>query len=482
MLMTIPPMLPDLTRAAQQAQGSLLSANQALWQHAFQQFQTQLVPWLERGVAPRILLFEANPVRFLAGFMAAVQAQCPLFLANPNWSQRDWQGVLKTAQPHLIWGTGSFSEGALTPALPQGHQGAPDTAPEQGWIMIPTGGSGGQVKFAIHTWQTLQAAVSGFQQFWGGSSFPPINACCLLPLYHVSGLMQFMRSLLTGGKLWLLSYRERVQQLQILVPPPPPDLAEADCFLSLVPTQLQCLLEQPNGAIWLQQFPMILLGGAPASAALLGRSRQLGLNLAPTYGMTETAAQVATLKPTAFLAGQTGVGQTLPHVQLWTVTEAGQRLPAGTQGRIALQTPALYLGYYPTCFAGAKPFLTDDIGSIDAAGNLHLVGRHSRKIISGGENIYPEEIEQALLQTGLVREVYVTSIPDPHWGEAIAALYVPVNATISVPQLQQKLTPLLSTYKVPKHWCPQPHLPRNAQGKLNYQALEALVQKASSND
>ncbi len=475
-------MLPDLARAAQQAEGSLLSADQALWQHAFQQFQAQLAPWLERGGAPRILLVEANPVRFLAGFMAAAQARCPLFLANPNWSQRDWQGVLTTAQPQLILGTGLVSGGTLAPALPQAHQGASDTARERGWIMIPTGGSGGQVKFAIHTWQTLQAAVSGFQQFWGGPSFPPLNACCLLPLYHVSGLMQFMRSLLTGAKLWLLSYRERVQQLQTAVPPPPADLAEANCFLSLVPTQLQRLLEQPYGAIWLQQFPVILLGGAPASAALLGRSRQLGLNLAPTYGMTETAAQVATLKPAAFLAGQTGVGQVLPHVQLWTVTDTEQQLPAGHQGRIALQTSSLCLGYYPTCSPGEKPFFTDDMGSIDAAGNLHLVGRYSRKIISGGENIYPEEIEQALLQTGLVQEVYVTSIPDPHWGEAIAVLYVPINATISVSELKKRLTPLLSAYKVPKYWCPQPHLPRNAQGKLNHQALNALVQKASGNN
>jgi O-succinylbenzoic acid--CoA ligase len=176
--------------------------------------------------------------------------------------------------------------------------------PSSALIMIPTGGTSGKIRFAIHTWQTLTASVRGFQAHFSLNS---INSFCILPLYHVSGLMQFIRSLITGGKLFIGSY-QKLKLGQI------PDFPNADFFISLVPKQLQILL--PDYSEWLGHFKTILLGGAPATPQLLNQARNYQLKLAPTYGMTETASQIVTLKPEEFLQGNNSSGKVLPHAQI----------------------------------------------------------------------------------------------------------------------------------------------------------------------
>lgn len=118
--------------------------------------------------------------------------------------------------------------------------------------MIPTGGSSGKIRFAIHTWETLTAAVRGFQEFF---AVEQINSCCVLPLYHVSGLMQFLRSFTTGGKLIVVPFKT----LESLTSPFnfAEQFAPANSFLSLVPTQLQRLLQRPAAVDWLTQFRII---------------------------------------------------------------------------------------------------------------------------------------------------------------------------------------------------------------------------------
>ena len=103
---------------------------------------------------------------------------------------------------------------------------------------------------------------------------------------------------------------------------------------------------------------------------------------------------------------------------------------------------------------------------LDADGYLHITGRASEKIISGGENIFPAEVEAALRKTNQVLDVCVVGLPHPDWGEAVAAAYVPANETVSPATLKAALT-YLSRYKHPKRWFSVPALPRNAQGKLN---------------
>jgi o-succinylbenzoate---CoA ligase len=453
---------------AQRRNSGLLRSQQLDWVNRTQNYIDCLSPFTEAVVFPRILLTQRDPIDFLAGFMAACITECPVFLGNPNWSPQEWQQVLDLTQPHHIWGNLPISAEVQRPDKTENAQ--------RGWIMIPTGGSSGGIKFTIHTWQTLSASVSGFQSFFCDGR--PIHSCCVLPLYHVSGLMQFLRSLLTNGQLIIFPFAELLSGQSVQKDTAnflQQDCTEpADFFLSLVPTQLQRLLERRSRIPWLQQFHTILLGGAPAWTSLLEQSKTLGLNLAPTYGMTETAAQVVTLKPHEFLQGNLSTGCTLPHAQISIRDSKGFPLDSLQTGNIAIQAPSLFRGYYPQFFS-TDTCITDDIGYLDVQGYLHIVGRSSRKILSGGENIFPEEVEAALYATGLVREVCVLGMADEQWGEAVTALYVPIE-TQTLETLKTALAESLSRYKHPKRWICVEKLPRSAQGKLDYVFLSKWVE------
>jgi len=412
-----------------QDQPWLNGVNQSLFYTEFHQACDQLARW---QIKPRLCLAEPNPRRFLAQFCAAVVTETPVFLCNPHWQAQEWRTVQATVQPDLIW--------PPSPSEPPLKRGA-------GGIYIPTGGSSGQIRFTIHTWATLTAAVEGLYTYFDRT---PLSAYCILPLYHVSGLMQGVRSLLTGGQLWLSNSKTCT-------------LGDGQTtFISLVPTQLQRFLAQ-NQAPWLQQFRAIFLGGAPAWPDLLSRARALALPLAPTYGMTETAAQIATLKPADFLAGAEGCGPLLPHVQ-------GKIAP---DGRLEIQTPSLCLGYYPNPWP--EPiFTTDDLATFTPTGSLVIHGRQSRQIITGGENVAPEEVERAILATGKVADVAVVGVTDEIWGEAIAAFYAPQLSPEDLATLQTQLRQELAPHKQPKQWQGMEKLPRNAQGKLDYRALGGM--------
>jgi O-succinylbenzoic acid--CoA ligase len=144
---------------------------------------------------PYVLLVESRPVQFLARLIAAVAAGCPLFLGNPHWQKQEWQQVFTQVQPDIILGEVPFDQ----PKFETGHHHLSGD-----FIMIPTGGTSGQIKFAVHTWKTLTASAQGFQQYFQRSS---INSYCTLPLYHVSGLMQFIRSFTSGGQLVIQSFK-----------------------------------------------------------------------------------------------------------------------------------------------------------------------------------------------------------------------------------------------------------------------------------
>jgi O-succinylbenzoic acid--CoA ligase len=333
--------------------------------------------------------------------------------------------------------------------------------------MIPTGGSSGQIRFAMHTWETLLASVQGFQQYFQQQQ---INACCVLSLYHVSGLMQFLRAFLSGGQLAIYSFKS-VEAGQTV------DLPTHQFFLSLVPTQLQRLLVNPQTCQWLSQFYTVLLGGAPAWPSLLLQAKQQGIRLAPTYGMTETASQVATLKPEDFLRDRLGCGQVLPHAKVLIYSEEGKQLGCNQTGIIQIQAHSLALGYYPHPWVGdnSAVYKTDDLGYLDEQGYLHVVGRTSNKIITGGENVYPAEVETAIYNTSLVKEVCVVGVPDEHWGQVIAAVYVPRAPEIPVFQLKAALANQISSFKQPKVWITIDQLPRNAQGKINIIQIQKIV-------
>ncbi|MBD2538325.1 2-succinylbenzoate--CoA ligase [Coleofasciculus sp. FACHB-SPT36] len=425
-----------------------------------EQLFNQLTPLANSENKPKILLAEREPIQFIASFIASCAAGCPVFLCNPNWVKHEWQQVFDLVQPDLIWGDCPYP--LTSPSCRDKNR---VSATSNNWIMIPTGGSSGQIRFAIHTWKTLMASVQGFRQYF---QINPVNSFCVLPLYHVSGLMQFMRSFTSGGRLAIVPFKELESSEKCEIDP-------SEFFLSLVPTQLQRLLHNPDLTAWLSRFQTVLLGGAPAWIKLLEEARRHSIRLAPTYGMTETASQIATLKPEYFLNGTNNCGQILPHAKVTICSSSSEILEINQVGTVTIKSGSLTLGYYPEKFLNQQHFQVDDLGFIDEQGNLNIIGRSSNKIITGGENVFPSEVEAAIQATGLVADVCVIGLPDSHWGQIVTAVYVPSKSDISTYTLQIEIEDKLSKFKRPKYWVPVETLPRNTQGKVNREQLQRIA-------
>jgi O-succinylbenzoic acid--CoA ligase len=437
-------------------------------------------------VPQKILLAEPDPIRFLAGFIAACSTDHQVFLGNPAWGSSEWQQVFELVKPDIIWEIGDGETGSVGSVWGQGRQGeqgsrgrisqspvtdrsspiATHLSPIPNRIIaIPTGGSSGSIRFAMHTWQTLMASVQGFREYF---QLTQANSICVLPLYHVSGLMQFMRSFTSGGQLLIIPFKELKTGNWCNFDP-------TEFFISLVPTQLHCLLSEPNLRAWLSRCRTVLVGGAPTWPELLAKARFYQIKLAPTYGMTETASQIATLKPESFLSGNNSSGQVLPHAKVKISTEVGKFLDSNQTGRIAIQSSSLALGYYPEPFPESGIFYPDDLGFLDVEGNLNIICRSSEKIVTGGENVFPCEVEAVIRATNLVIDVAVIGMPDRYWGQIITAVYLPDNPNISSQQIQLAIEGKLTRFKQPKLWLSVETMPRNEQGKINRKLLQQLV-------
>jgi O-succinylbenzoic acid--CoA ligase len=210
-------------------------------------------------------------------------------------------------------------------------------------------------------------------------------------------------------------------------------------MVSLVPTMLARLREAG-----LERAPALraaLLGGGPMPHGLLEWAERSGLPVVPVYGMTETASQVVAGIP----------GTPLPDVEL-SISEEGEVLVRGPMVARGALGPDGWLH-------------TGDAGRLDEDGRLHLTGRISELIVSGGENVAPAEVEEVLLSHPAVADAAVLGLPDPHWGEAVTAFVVLREPTTEV-ELIDHCRARLAAYKLPKRIEQVPGLPRNRAGKL----------------
>lgn len=403
-----------------------------------------------------VLVAEPDPFEFAAAFFASVYTGVPTILANPNWQRSEWEQLGKQVNPAIVFGEPGISK----------MQTSAVNNPRPGTILIPTGGSSGRLKLAIHTWKTLTAACRGFCSFTG---YGPIHSCCTLPLYHVSGLMQLLRSFVSEGQIAFTNLKA-LQSGQF------PEMGADKLCLSLVPTQLRRMLEPKTIADWLCRLKTIFLGGAPMMPALQARVRELNLPVVSTYGMTETAAMVTALPVKDFLSGNSSVGLPLEHAKALVVRKDGSHCLPEEKGRIHIQARSLCLGYHGSPLDISKDgYLSTDEGYLDRGGYLYVVGRSDRIIISGGENIDPLEVETAFLDTGMIAEVLAIGWPDPEWGERLIAFCVPNRKTSNAEDIHQRLRANLANYKIPKQTILLPQLPLTSQGKPDRTLIAKLL-------
>lgn len=404
----------------------------------------------------RVLLTNRDPRSLLASFLALITEPLDIILIDPGTPEFEVGRIVDQLEPDRI---------QLADDRPHAGRTAPVNlapGPKLARILIPTGGTMGNPRFAIHTWETLHAAAAGFCRAFPG----PAHSFCVLPLWHVGGLMQSIRALITEARLDLADWKA------VEAGTARPDREGA--FLSLVPTQLHRLLEDPTAAGWLRRFRAVFLGGAAAWPALLERARDARIPLAPAYGMTETAAQVCCLKPDEFLSGRSGVGRALPHARLSVIDDNEQPVSAGTVGRIRIESESLFLGYEGEPGRGGDDYVTSDLGSMDDDGYVTIWGRSDDVINTGGEKVMATEVEAAIRAIGLVEDVAVCGQPDPEWGEIVCAL-VASSRFPGESEAKSRLTSLLATHKIPRRWVLIEKVPRNALGKLDRKRAADLM-------
>jgi O-succinylbenzoic acid--CoA ligase len=278
---------------------------------------------------------------------------------------------------------------------------------------LATSGSTGQPRVALLSRAAFLASAQASAAHLGWRADDRWLLC--LPLAHIGGLSVVTRCLIARRPVALLppprlpsgsqSSSERLAAGIVNAKP---------TLMSLVPAQLDGLLELGPRFELPRAVRVILTGGAAASRRLLRAGAERGWPILTSYGLTEACSQVATQRPGTPHDEQRGVGVPLPGV--------GVRIEDGI---IHIDGPTLASGYIGAgvdeTIDPARGFRTRDLGRIDAAGELHVLGRVDDLIISGGENVSPAEIEAVLQACAGVLEVCVFGVPDPRWGEAVVA-------------------------------------------------------------
>lgn len=341
-------------------------------------------------------------------------------------------------------------------------------------VVLGSGGSSGGRRWCLQPRAHLQDSALATGEWLEQLGLDP--AACLhfnpLPLHHVSGLLPWLRAQSWGAGHQRLepAWMRDPALLAAAVPVDPGRPA----LLSLVPTQLQRLMAAPEGVAWLQQLAVIWVGGAPLPSWLAARSRQAGLRLAPCYGATETAAMVCALSPKRFLAAAAGCGAPLADVELRIDAE---------EGAVEVRSGRLSPGWLANGQLQPLPRSVDgwwrsgDAGRLVPAG-LELLGRLDGAIHSGGETVFPEQLEARLLALAQaagfpLRALLLLPVPDRDWGQRLVALVRPAGPSTGAEAeewtaLQRLLRQLCEPWapaERPTRWLRCPELAPTALGK-----------------
>ncbi|MCA1726601.1 MAG: AMP-binding protein [Actinobacteria bacterium] len=316
----------------------------------------------------------------------------------------------------------------------EGEPVSPETA-----LVIATSGTSGEPKLVDLSREALEAAVHAANERIGNGRW-----LLTLPPAHIAALLVFLRGVLLGPA-------------PVVHPRFDPEVFEADrrCdYTLLVPTMLYRLLE---AGVDLTRFDVVLVGGAPLTEQLAARSRDAGVKVVDAYGLTETCGGV--------------VYDGAPL--------RGARMRMGDRGGIELGGEMLMRGYLRDPEASADAvrdgwLRTNDAGELDEMGRLRVLGRLDDVIVSGGENVWPEEVENALRAHPRVADVAIVGREDPEWGRAVVALVVPA-AGASPPDLEELRAfgaRAVARYKLPRALVLTDALPRTSSGKLRRNRLD----------
>jgi len=354
-------------------------------------------------------------------------------------------------------------------SLPATAAALPGEHAEPGSVLAVmfTSGTSGRARGACLTRGNFAASAAASLDRFGSPVRSRWLAC--MPLFHVGGLSILWRSVEFGGPVRLTPGFDAREVSALL------DTGTIE-GVSLVPTMLSRLLEARAGRAAPPDLRVLLLGGAAASPQLIARARAHGYPVCPTYGLTEATSQVASAAPP--LRGSSTTRPMLPVAGTEVRIVVGGRPAApGEAGEILVRGPTVMQGYLhrpeDTARALRDGWLhTGDVGVIEADGGLRVLDRRDDLVVSGGENVYPAEVEAVLLEHPSVAEAGVAGVPDPDLGARVAAWIVAAPGAVPDEQaLRRHCRECLAGYKQPREFRFVAALPRNSLGKLERRKL-----------
>ncbi|MEK7347127.1 MAG: AMP-binding protein [Pseudomonadota bacterium] len=356
--------------------------------------------------------------------------------------------------------------------LPQVHS-------DQALLLAYTSGTTGRPKGAVHTQAALLANARA--SHWAHAFVPGDKVLSTLPVFHVGGLcIQTLPALLAGIEVVLHPRFDATAWLD--------ELAASRPTLSLlVPATLRALLEHPRWeSTSLQSLRGVIAGSSTVPLAYLQALHARGVPAGQVYGSTETGPISIVLRLPDAMARMGSAGWPQPEAEVKLVDSLGREVGPGQTGEVCIRAANLMCGYWQgdgeaSIAAGLGLqdgwFHSGDLGQRAPDGCITIVGRSKDMVISGGENIYPAEIENLLVSLPGVAECAVVGLPDARWGEVPVAVLVrspdALGQALGEDAVLAHLQPRIARFKLPRRVVFMDSLPKSALGKVQKPALQA---------
>jgi long-chain acyl-CoA synthetase len=353
----------------------------------------------------------------------------------------------------------------------------PVTVSETDVFSVPyTSGATGRAKGVMltHRGRVLSCYAMAVEH---GCYGPDDRAVATTPMFHGAGFLMALVPIFFGGSVEILPRFDIERLLGAIA-------ANAATSVYMVPTHFAAMFDLGERVrrFDLSSLESVISGTAPLAQSLKARIIETfgEGRLYERYGTTETSIATV-LRPADQLRKTACVGQPLHATHVRVLDDDGNDLPPGEVGELAISSPYLFAGYLNLPEATARAvrgdwFVTGDLARLDEEGYVYIVDRKNDMIISGGENVYPREVEEILLAHPAVAECGVTGVPHSYWGEQVTAFVVlRAGMHASAADLAAACREKLSRYKVPKEVRFVPALPRNSMGKVLRRTLRDML-------
>ena len=332
-------------------------------------------------------------------------------------------------------------------------------------IIMYTAGTTGRPKGAV---------LSQGASFWNAINLtldmnfnPDDRNLSVLPMFHIGGIgLLTLPVLYTGGAVVIQRTFDPAETLRLLKE------EKITLFFGVAAVFLFLIQHSDFNAEAFENVRVVMSGGAPLPESLVRQYHQAGIVLQQGFGMSEAAPSIATLSRDLALKKAGSIGRALFHVEARVVDLEMNDVPADVEGELVIRGPNLMQNYWNRpeatneAFEGGW-FHTGDIARMDADGDLYIVDRKKDMFISGGENVYPAEVENAIFELSQVAETAVIGIKDEKWGEVgLAVVSLRSGEQLSADDIIDFLKQRLAKYKVPRQVVFVGQLPRNAAGKV----------------